>query len=251
MKYSLLLCVLTLFPPAATAATAQPASPHAMADLRQIVREAVAAKLTRVVIPPGVYRGEPEKGGKVHLSLRKVSDLEIVADGVTLVCTRPTRAIDFNDCTRVTLRGITVDYDHAGYPVEPYTRIDICDRRTRYRKTGKPFMWGGAAEVLPGGVVRLHNRDAAKFAQPGDLASMGGEIKDVVAHAIVVDDSSLVTLDHVTVFASNCMGIVAAGGDGDHRFLGCRIVPGPPPPGAAEARILSVNADAILTGPMR
>ncbi|MCX5682181.1 MAG: right-handed parallel beta-helix repeat-containing protein, partial [Planctomycetota bacterium] len=58
-------------------------------------------------------------------------------------------------------------------------------------------------------------------------------------------------LDHVTVFASNCMGIVAAGGDGDHRFLGCRIVPGPPPHGASEARILSVNADAILTGPMR
>ena len=120
-------------------------SPHPMSELRQIVAKAVAEKAQRLVIPPGVYRGEPEKGEKTHLTIKNASDLEIVADGVTMLCTRMTRAVEMYGCKNVTLRGLTIDYDplpftqgdvvkvaadegwldikiHAGYPIEPYSR---------------------------------------------------------------------------------------------------------------------------------
>ena len=255
---------------AATPATV----PHSIAELRQIIHSAIIAKTNRVVIPSGIYRGVPNPGNRVHVEIRNQSGLEIVADGVIMLCEQPTRAIELNHCTNVILRGITVDYDplpftqgniiavsptegwldvkiHAGYPVEPFTRLDIVDRQTRYRKKDKPFMWESKAEVRPAGIVRVNNRTAAKFVQVGDLASMGGYGKNVIPHAVVVDDSANITLENVTVFTSNCMGIIASGGDGNHRFLKCRIVPGPPPPGATEPRILSTEADAILTSALR
>lgn len=250
------------------------AAEHSIAELRQMLEAAVSGKAARVVLPPGVYRGAPEHGGKIHVAIRHAANLEIVAEGVTLLCAKPTRALDFSGCTNLTLRGLTVDYDplpftqgdvvavnlatgwldvkvHAGYPVEPYTRVDIVDRQTRYRKRDKPFMWDSSAAVHSGGVVRVQNKAAADFAQVGDLASLGGFPPGVIAHAVTISDSDHVTLDRVTIHAANCMGLVASGGEGGHRFIACRIVPGPLPRGATESRILSVNADAILNGPMR
>jgi len=241
-----------------------------LSELRALLRTAVAQRQARVVIPPGVYRGAPEAGQRVHVYLRGARDLEILATGVTMVCTKQTRALGLDSCHNVTLSGLTIDYDplpftqgeltaldraagwidvriHVGYPVRADTRVDICDRQTRYRKRDKPFMWESRAEVRPDGVVRVHNKSAAGFAQVGDLISLGGWERDAVAHTLTLDDCARVTLRDVTVYASNCMGIVAAGGEGGHAFLGCRVLPGPPPPGASEARLLSTNADAILT----
>jgi parallel beta-helix repeat protein len=267
IAWSLLASLLLALPPLR-------AAERPLAELRQMLEAAVMAKEARVVIPPGVYRGAPEHGGKVHLTLRHAANLEIVAEGVTLLCSKSTRALDLVGCTNLTLRGLTVDYDplpftqgdivaldpaagwldvniHAGYPVEPFTRVDIVDRQTRFRKRDKPFMWESSAAVRTAGVVRVQNKTAAAFAQVGDLASLGGFPPGVIAHAVVISDSAHVTLERVTIHAANCMGVVAAGGEGAHRFLGCRIVPGSPPPGATEARILSVNADAILTSSLR
>jgi len=258
-----LLLILALARPAG-------AETRPLSELRALLAGAVASHQTRLVIPPGVYRGGPERG-HVHLALRGVSDLEIVADGVTLVCTEPTRALDLNGCRRVILRGLTIDYDplpftqgdivavdpkagcvdvkiHAGYPVRADTRID---RATRYRKRDKPFMWDTKAEVRPDGIVRVSSKSAAGFAQVGDLASLGGYQPGAVPHTLSMDDCADCTLQNVTVYASNCMGIIASGGDGGHRWLGCRVVPGPPPPGASEARLLSTNADAMLTQAMK
>lgn len=268
MTRAFLMVALMLASPASLLADD---APHSMADLRRIVGEAVAAKAKRLVIPPGVYRGTPKDGDKTHLPIQNAADLEITADGVTMICEQTTRAIDLHRCTNLTLRGITVDYDplpftqgdvvrvqpaegwldvkiHAGYPVEAYTRIDVVDRGTRYRKKDKPFMWESNAEVREGGVVRVRNPAAVKFAQVGDLISLGGYGRNVIPHAVVVGDSSHVTLSKITVHASNCMGIVASGGQGGHRLLGCRVVPGPLPRGAVEPRILSTCADAILFG---
>ena len=254
------------------------AAVHTMAELREIVADGLKAGQHRIVIPPGIYRGAPEKGKKVHLTLSGISDTEILADEVTMVCTDPaSRAITFSKCAKVTLQGLTVDYDplpftqgdvvsvnaddgwmdvkiHAGYPVVPAVRVDIVDHATRYRKRDKPFMWDSKAEVRAGGVVRVLNKAAAKFARAGDLASLGGvdpAAGQVVAHTLALENCAAMVLSKVTVYSSNCMGIVAGGGEGGHRFTGCRVVPGPPPPGATEPRILSVDADAILTSSLR
>ena len=245
-----------------------------MDELRKLIADGIERKLTRIVIPPGLYKGAPEAGKKVHMTISKLSDTEIVADGVTMLCTDPTRALTLDHCSRVTITGLIVDYDplpftqgdiievnskegwldvkiHAGYPVRAQARIDVVDRLTRFRKTDTPFMWESKAEVRPNGIVRVINKTAANFAKVGDLASLGAHLPDVIAHTIVIEDSDSVTLAQVSVFSSNCMGIVASGGEGRHHFDHCRVVPGPPPTGATEARILSTDADAILTGPMR
>ncbi|MBI5833998.1 MAG: hypothetical protein HZB16_17025, partial [Armatimonadetes bacterium] len=93
----------------ACAGQAQPA--RTLGEFRDLVSAAIAAKATRVVIPPGVYRGGPEGNGACHLVWRGIANLEIVADGVTLVCTKPTRALGLDHCRDVTIRGLTIDYD--------------------------------------------------------------------------------------------------------------------------------------------
>jgi hypothetical protein len=267
-------------PTLSTPAGAQAAvARHTMGELRGIIAAGLESGKHSIVIPPGVYKGTPEKGRGVHLLISDVSDIEIIADGVTMLCGDPRlRAIEFHKCKNVTLQGLTVDYDplpftqgdivtvnqgegwldvkiHAGYSICARPRVNIVDRTTRYRKTDEPFMWDSKAEVREGGMVRIHSKTAAAFAKVGDLASLGGDDPTVhtapVAHALTIENCAAVTLRNVAVFSSNCMGIVASGGVGGHHFIGCRVVPGPPPPGATEARILSTDADAILTENLR
>ena len=105
-----------------------------------------------------------------------------------------------------------------------------------------------------GGVVRIHSKKAAEFAKVGDLASMGGDDPSAPAskpHTLLLEECEAMTLRNVSVYSSNCMGIIASGGEGGHRFIGCRVVPGPPPAGATEERLLSTDADAMLITNLR
>lgn len=147
-------------------------------DFRPLVAAALARGDKTVVIPPGTYRLAPDGGGKCVWSVERARDVEIVAEGVTLGSTRLTRTVAFNGCAGVTLRGLTVDYEplpftqgtvvavdgasgwidvklHAGYPRQPYSRIDVIDPVTRYRKRGMPFLWGTKAEMRGEDVVRV------------------------------------------------------------------------------------------------
>ncbi|MEI7677433.1 MAG: right-handed parallel beta-helix repeat-containing protein [Bacteroidales bacterium] len=241
-----------------------------MSKLRSIIAEGLVDDNPKIIIPPGIYRGNPEDGKDAHIVIRDAKNCQIIANGVIMICTSMERAITINNSRNVELQGITIDYDplpftqgdivaidsingwldvriHAGYPVRAQARIDIVDRQTRYRRMGKPFMWQSSAKVIDKDVVRVTNREAAKFARVGDLASMSMDLPPHTPHTISVETSERVTLRGVTVYASNCMGFVLSGGAGDHRIEGCRIVPGPMPVGATEPRLLSTNADAILT----
>jgi len=242
-----------------------PGRAEAPTDFRPLIDNAVREGLPQVIIPPGTYRLAP------GIDVKDAKNLTIIADGVTLVCTRLSRAISFSDCTNVTLRGLTVDYDplpftqgkvtaiapdlsfiditlDAGYPRQPYSRIDLCDPKTRFRKRGMPFLWGTRAEMVGIDVVRVHLGSIGKVAKIGDLASLStGPGPGGVPHAVTVDDSSGMVFDHVTVYTAPGMGILEAGGEGGMKYTHCRIVPGPKPPGATEARLLSTTWDAIQT----
>ena len=203
---------------------------HTMDEFRRLVTEGIKAGANRIVIPPGVYRGGPEKNKKVICQVSDLSDKEIIADGVTMLCTDAScRALAFSKCRNVTLQGLTLDYDplpftqgditavnpgedwleikiHAGYPVVPAPRIDIVDRATRFRKKDKPFMWDARSEVREGGIVRVHSKSAAGFAAVGDLASLGGvdpALGRVVAHTLTLEHCEAMTLKNVTVYSSN------------------------------------------------
>ena len=269
---------LTLLASGQAAESAKPKTPPAerpIEELRRLLDQGVRSGAAEIVIPPGVYRGGPVPGAKDHLRLEEVKNTVIRAEGVTLICTNPTRALTLHNCSQVTIEGLTIDYDpltftqgdivavdpkagwldikiHSGYPLRAQDRIDIVDRQTRFRKAGSPYMWGTKAELRPEGIVRISgSKAAAGFAQVGDLASLGSNLGAAIPHTLVLDDCAAITLKNVTIYASNCMGIVAGGGEGGHHFTGCRVVPGPTPPGATEPRILSTDADAILTVGLR
>lgn len=238
-------------------------------SLPSLIHNAVTSGQHRVVIPPGVYRTAPPRGEKVHLTLKDLRDFEIVADGVTLLCTRRTRAILIAGCENLRIRGLMVDYDPLpftqgrvvtvaddkswidvkldnGYPRQPFSRIDVVDPKTRFRKHGMPFLWGTKTTMSTTGVVRVALAKIGNAAAVGDLASLSaGPDATGIPHGITIERCSGIVFDRVTVHTAPGMGILEAGGEGGTQLLGCRVVPGPMPPGATEPRLLSTSWDAI------
>lgn len=238
-------------------------------DLQGFLNKEIAAGRKRIVVPPGRYRVSAE--GAVHVTLAHANDLEIVAEGVTMICTRRTRAIEFRECRNVRLRGLTIDYDpltftqgkvtavagdkgwieiklDAGYPREPWARIDVVDPATRFRRKGMPFLWGTTAKLVQPDVVRVVLKDIGKAAPVGMLASLSsGNEKGGVCHGVTLERCrGGMELHQVTLHCAPGMGIVEAGGDGGTVLEGVRIVPGPRPAGAMEDRLLTTSWDGIL-----
>ena len=244
-------------------------------DFRPAVAEALQRGGKQIVIPPGVYRLAPAGQDKCVWTVGKAADVEIIADGVTLVSTRLTRAVTLTECRNVTLRGLVIDYDplpftqgrvvasaedhswidvkiDAGYPRQPYARIDVVDPATRYRKWGMPFLWGTRAEMRGDDLVRVLRDGIGTAAAVGDLASLStGPAPDGIPHAFELDRSENTTLRGVTVHSAPGMGIIEADGEGGNQFLQCRIVPGPMPAGATEPRLLSTSWDAMQSKTIR
>ncbi len=261
--------VLLLVPPAALPAAADRATIHEMEELRALLADAVGKQARELVIPPGIYRGGPEKNSGTVITLNRAHDLQIKAAGVTMVCTRLTRALQIEHCKNLGISGLVITYDplpftqgdivkvaedgswvevkiHQGYPLKAYSRIDIVDRTTRMRKRGMPFLWGAKASLTEAGVVRVTQKDLGKIARVGDLASMStGSETGFPCHGVVIADSEATVLEDFTVHCAPGMGILESGGEGRAHFNRVQIVPGPPPAGATEPPILTTSWDAI------
>ena len=234
MKFFGLLLMCLLLPIVATAQN----------DFRPLVRAALERGEKRIVIAPGVYRLSPEAGQNVIWTLSDVQDVEIIADGVTLIGTKLTRALQIDHCRNVTLQGLKVDYDplpftqgtvvavapdkswidikiHDGYPRQPYARIDVIDPQTRYRKKGMPFLWGTKAEMSAPDTVRITLKNIGEAAVIGDLASLStGQENGGVPHGITIENCASVTLRDVTLHCAPGMGILEADGEGRAQFFG-------------------------------
>lgn len=246
----------------------------AQEDFRPIVAEALKKGEKRIVIPPGTYRIDPKGGGGELWVLSGVKDVEIIADGVTMVGTKLMRAISLHKCSGVTIQGLTVDYDplpftqgeviaaaedgnsidvkiHTGYPKKAYSRIDVIDAKTRFRKKGMPFLWGTKAELIGEDVVRVSLKGIAKAAVPGDLASLSTGQERGAPHGISIDECERMLLKNVTIHSAPGMGLLEADGEGGSTFTGCKIVPGPKPAGATEERLLSSSWDAFQSKTIR
>ncbi|RYD31841.1 MAG: hypothetical protein EOP87_13940, partial [Verrucomicrobiaceae bacterium] len=77
----------------------------AQEDFRPSVHDAIQRGEKRIVIPPGTYRIAPKGGGGELWAISGAKDVEIIADGVTLVGTKLMRAISLHQCAGVTLQG--------------------------------------------------------------------------------------------------------------------------------------------------
>lgn len=246
-------------------------------DFRPVVRDALQRGEKRITIAPGTYRLAPEAAQNVIWTLQNLRDVEIVADGVTLICTNLTRALQIQNCQNLTLQGLTIDYDplpftqgtviaaapdkswidiqiHAGYPRQPYGRIDIVDPQTRFRKHGMPFLWGTTAAMSAPDVVRITLPNIANAAAIGDLASLStgpDRAHGGIDHALEINNCSATTLRDVTLHSAPGMGILEANGEGGARYLNCQIVRGPKPVGATQERLLTTSWDAMQSKTIR
>lgn len=237
---STLIALLTLgsllVPGASTAVVTRTGSESsdALFDLQSFVDNAIARGGSTIVLPPGRHRVAPTGG--VHLRLKGLRDVTIVADGVEIVCTKTTRAIDIEDCHNLKLSGLSIDYDPL-----PYTQGRIVelskDKRVHeielfdgypdaytattkkyqiFRQSDASLRWvdyfDPKVEALTSNRLRVTKsaRDPAPKEEVGDLIviSSGHDGAKTLPHAVVLASCSGVRLDRVTVYASNCFAFL-------------------------------------------
>ncbi len=245
----------------------------ATADLREILTLAIASGEKEIVIPPGRYRVKPVN--REHLRFEGLNGVTIIADGVEMICTETTRAISIENCQDLTIRGLSIDYDPLPYtqaritaisedktrleadviegypePVQNSGSMEIFDPATN-RLRGRITYFGTRSELVgPGKAVFTKPRTQPESAleQIGDIVvfksshAPGGEIP----HAIAAARSRNLTLENVTLHASNSFGFYENGCDGS-KYIGCRVDRRPPESDLmprAHLRIRSLNADA-------
>ncbi len=242
-------------------------------DLQGFIDTQLRAGEHRVVVPPGRYRVTPR--GRQHLVLHDLSDVQIIADNVELICTETTRALTIDHCTNVTVRGLVIDYDplpftqgritgfsdgkknmdvelFEGYPDANSARnfkFEIFRPDTRVLRDGDRYPKG--IEVVDARHLRVllpgEHDDAPE--QIGDLVVIASEFAPhgSFPHAVYCSQDVHVRLEDIDLFASNGFGFCEKDCDGS-MYYHCRIKrrsEGDDLVKRANPRLRSLNADAF------
>lgn len=242
-------------------------------DLQAYVDGEIRAGRKRVTVPPGRYRVAPRN--RQHLLLRDLQDVQILADGVEMICTETTRALTVANCRNVTVRGLVIDYDPLpftqgrivklsgdkkvheielfdGYPPAEAARnfkyeIFRPDTRTLRCEDHYPLK----VEVVDSRRLRIVNGSgrAGDPEQEGDLVVIGAEHAPhgSAAHAVELSGSVNVRLENIDLYASNCFGFLEYNCDGS-TYYRCRIDRRPAASDIvrrADPRLRSLDADAF------
>jgi hypothetical protein len=253
----------------------KPALAERSEDLRALIATELAAGNKRIVIPSGRYRVQAERGS--HLVFSDLTDVEIIAENVELVCTSTVRAVLFEGCTNVTLRGLAVDYDplpftqgkitalaqdkswidfevDLGYPADKLRPpFQIYNTATGTLRRGDA-RWMDEIEALGESRYRVRKAERYRFDPTEDTEQVG----DVLVaknfsgnpgspHAFELRDCKGVRLEDITVFASPSFGFLERNCDGS-TYLRCKVDrrdPEDDPVKRAMPRMRSLNADAF------
>ncbi|MGC8886166.1 MAG: right-handed parallel beta-helix repeat-containing protein [Verrucomicrobiia bacterium] len=241
-------------------------------DIQKFIESEIQSGKKRIIIPSGRYRVKPK--ARQHLVLNNLKDVEIIADGVEMICSETTRAITISRCTNLTVRGLVIDYDPLpftqgkivgfsqdkkvhqielfdGYPAaesarnfkyeifRPDTLTLRCD--DRYPEN---------IEVIDSRHIAVHfSVPMANVEQVGDLVVIGSEYAPggSIPHAVELEECSNTRLEDIVLFASNCFGFLENNCD-RNVYYRCRIDRRPADSDIAKraaARLRSLNADAF------
>jgi hypothetical protein len=226
------LATLPLFLVACSTALAERGDVGVPFDLQGHIDQGIRAGLKKIVVPPGRYRVTPQR--LQHLYLSNLEDLEIVAHGVEMICTETTRALTISNCRRVALRGLTIDYDPLpytqgrivelsedkkvheielfdGYPKADQVadfKYEIFQPDTRTLRFGSYHDF--RVEKLGPGRIRVTRGGRHMGEKVGDIIAIGTKHAPggQIPHAVYLTKSEHVTLDEVTLYASNCFGFL-------------------------------------------
>ena len=243
-------------------------------DLRALIAAELAAGNKRIVIPEGRYRVQADRGS--HLVFSGLADVEIIAENVELVCTSTVRALLFEDCSNVTLRGLAVDYDPLpftqgritamaedkswiefeiaeGYPDNALREpLQIYDPATGTLSRGDA-RWSGEIKALGARRHRAGMAPGYRFDPAVDTQEIGDIVvaknrfgKPGAPHAVELRSCKGMRLEDVTVYASPTFGFLERHCDGS-TYLRCTVdrrAPADDPVKRAIPRMRSLNADA-------
>ena len=258
-----LLCILSIACLSLESVSASTPAERATAQsLLNQINAAITAGASSVTIAPGDYR--IGSSSNTILPIYGASDLTIIADGVNLIATDLKQVISFGGASNVTLRGATIDYDplpftqgtvvnvsgstfdveiHDGYKtVTGNQRVIVYDQATSRVKDGTVTRYGTGITSLGNGILRLARGNTQDALAVGDYVSITGDTQ--IPHGVLLQDSTNVTLQDVTLHASTSFGFFENGG-GANEYHNVQVVPGPLPSGASVPRLLSSNADAF------
>lgn len=236
-------------------------------DLQKMIDDAVKQGQKKLVIPPGSYRVQK------RIVLSKLEDFTLEGAGVTLVFPPEEVGFQLNGCSRVTIRGITIDCDplpftqatitkvteegtrlefevHAGYPALPPDRNPqsfLFDPQTLRWKLESPDLNHQTFEVLDptrGRVTMARQADTPglRDIQVGDFLAFKGTTPVSNAFGMVGCDD--VRFEDVTILTA-LVGFIARCCTGPVTLQRCVITRGPKPPGAVHERLLSTIADGF------
>jgi len=244
--------------------------------IKDQIDAAVASGANHVKINPGTYNATS------GVSLHFINGLDIDATGVTLILSSLTPAVRLYACHDLTIRGLTIDYDplpmtqgtivgfgpkrewtdvkiHRGYP-DPTFLTDgwgfmwTSDKNTRLIKPGSANRANRGITNMGDGVWRIDNGGPVNdTAEVGDFLRIPQKIKS--PGALDVAMCTNLTLIGMTFFSSPYHFCTAFRWCHGVTLKSCRIVPGPPPAGATEARLFSSVGDGFnfsgITGGLR
>jgi parallel beta-helix repeat protein len=242
-------------------------------DLQGFIDGRLQAGEKRIVIPPGRYRVTPRD--RQHLVLRELKDVQIIAEGVEMICTETTRAVTITRCENLTLRGLVIDYDPLPFtqgrivgfsPDRKVHEIELFDGYSRaesvrnfkyeiFRPDTRTLRcddrYASQVEAAGPNRLRIHipGGRAGDPEQVGDLIVIGSEhvSRGSAPHAVECSKNVNVRLEEITLYASNCFGFIETDCDGSVYYR-CRIDRRPAAEDIvkrADPRLRSLNADAF------
>ena len=248
---------------------------EAFVDLRSIIADSLATGAKEVVIPPGRYPLQAEQGS--HLAFSGLTGVTIIADGVEIVCSSTVRALSFEACTDVTIRGLTVDYDPLPFtqgtitamaPDKSWLEFEVVQGYPEHKLAG-PFQiydpstkslrrrdgrWSEEIASLGNGRYRVSKAAPYQFDSVEDTERKGDILiaknafgKAGSPHAIELRHCKNMRLEDITIFASPSFGYLERNCHGS-TLLRCivdRRDPGDDPIKRGLPRIRSLNADAF------
>ncbi len=237
------------------------------ADLQQLLNQAIKEKAREVKLPPGVYALSAADKGAL-LDLDGADNLVVDATGVRIVGSTLSTGLRLTDCSGVTIRGLTIDYDplpftqgvvtavnakdgyvevaiDPGYPdTVDYVRCGVYDALTRKIKSDTTPAYNKSVERVKERLVRVKiSEEGQRNLKVGDLFVLANGRQS--PHGVVIYHCSAITLEDVTLWSAPVLGIFESGGAGGNIYRRVSITPGPPPSGAATPRLRSSVADGI------
>ena len=219
-------------------------------DLQEFINIEINARKNPVIIPPGVYRLKPVD--RQHLLFKNLRNLTIIADSVEIVCSETTRAISFENCENVTLRGLTIDYDplcftqgkiirmsedkseiefklDENYPRNFEKRIEIFDSKTLTLKRASYYSWSDFVKT-GNGTYKINKGSKYKYNPEVDKEELGDILvtnnisfpNGYMPHAVMNNECRNLKLENITLYSSNCFGFFETNGT-KNVYLNCRI----------------------------